>query len=47
MSSTGAYASFHNLVARGKSTLDGYNVMANNQNPHVMKEREVVDMKMF
>ena len=26
--------SFHNLVARGESTFDGYNVMTANQNPY-------------
>ena len=29
---------FHNLVARAKSTLDGYDIMDNNQNPYEENE---------
>ena len=32
VASTGALPSFHNLIAYNKSTMDGYSVMANNQN---------------
>lgn len=33
--------SFHNLVARSKSTLDSLDIMANNQNSYRINERDI------
>ena len=34
LSSTGAETLFHNFTARGQSTLDGLDIVANNRNPY-------------